>query len=395
MSYKNILFSLIKQFMKKFIIKFSLLLAIFFLVGLPAKAASQEERKMVWVKADEIVTTSIYALADEVIVDGSINGDLVTIAKKITVNGQIEGDLIAMAPEINVNGPIDGNIRIASENFNLNSPVSRNLNILATKINLGENSRVFWDAYLIGKNISVAGKIDGSLEAFAEKTIVSGEVGKNADIKLYGDKKESINLKLSGAVINGDLAYRSNIPAEVDSSSNIAGEIYPDLTQSNKSAYTQNVSWVKLTYKIISALIFGFLIIIFGKKHLDGLFNKIKSEPKKIIIPALIIFFITPLGVIISFITIIGIPLSLVLLVLWLILQYLARVLIMIFFGQLLIKFFKKEKSFHIAWALVLGVIISYLLFSLPLIGGLLSWLASLTGLGAIYLYVTNKPRSV
>lgn len=381
--------------MKIFITKFCLLLAIFFLIGLPAQASSQEEQKIVWVKADEIVTTSIYTLADEVMVDGTINGDLVTIAKKITINGQIEGDLIALAPEIEVSGPINGNVRVATENFKLNSAISRNLNVLANKISLEENSRIFWDVYLVGKNISIAGKIDGSLKAFSEKTIISGEVGGNANVRSNTKQKDSANLKLSGAAINGDLSYRSSGPAEIDASSSITGEIYPNLVSPARNTPLPRVSWIRLVYKIISALIFGFLIIIFGRKHFDKLFAKITSQPKKLIIPAITLFFVTPLAIIVLLITIIGIPLSLVLLASWLTFQYLAKILIMIFCGQLLIKFFKKDKSFNIVWALVLGVVISYLLFSLPVIGPLLNLLASLAGLGAIYLYVTDKSRSV
>lgn len=381
--------------MNKFLIKFYLLLAIFFLFLAPVKAVGAKEQKIVHIKANEIVAQNIYTFANEIIVDGSINGDLMAIAEKITINGKIEGDLIALAQEININGSIDGNVRIAGENFQLSSSIYRNLNVLAGNISLKESSRIFWDASLAGNNISARGKIDGSLKALAKNITISGEIGENADIRLRTDKKAVNSLNFSGAIINGNLNYRSNNLAEISSSSKITGEIRPQLIPMTKNNYVPKISWGGLIYKIISALIFGFLIIVFGRKHLDGLFKIIKTESKKLIMPALVMFFGSPLAAIIIFVSIIGIPLSLTIIALWLILQYLAKILIMIFGGQLLIKFFRKEKSFHIAWALVVGVIISYLLFSLPFIGGLLSLLASLAGLGALYLYVTNKSRSI
>ena len=225
--------------------------------------------------------------------------------------------------------------------------------------------------------------------------MLSGEVNNNVDVKLHANKKNPDSLQLIMFATGGDLNYRSTTPIKIDEASIISGQVRADLIQPPKTFLIPTFSWGMLIYKIISALIFGLLIILVGKKYLLGLEEKIKNNPKKLIIPSLIIFFGVPFASIILFITIIGIPLSLTIIALWLILQYLAKILIMMLGGQIIIKFFRKGKSFHIAWALVIGVIVSYLLFSLPFIGSLLSLLASLTGLGAIYLYVTDKPRRI
>jgi len=377
--------------MNKFVVAFSLLLAVIFLISTPAQASNNSDKKIVHIKAGEIITTNIYTLADEVIVDGVINGDLITIAKQITINGQIEGDLLALATEITINSPINGNVRVASEQFVLNSNIGRNLNVLATTITLEKNSLILWDAYLMGSNVSIKGKINGALQSFAEKNKISGEIGQDANVKVLGNKKNQNNLNLLGAIINGDLNYQSNNLAEIDQTSVIAGQINPQITTLNKKSVMPTPSLLKLIYNILSALIFGFLLILIGKKHIVGIFENLTKGFKKLVKPAIILLLLPPLGIIVLFITIIGIPVSLTMLALWLILQYLARVIIMIFLGQWIIKFFNKEKPVHIVWSLVLGVVISYLLFSFPFVGWPLKILASLAGLGAIYLYVKNK----
>ena len=130
-------------------------------------------------------------------------------------------------------------------------------------------------------------------------------------------------------------------------------------------------------------------------KYFEGLLKQITKHPKKLLLPALILFFGTPLAALILCITIIGLPLAVAIFAIWIIIQYLAKIIAVTIFGYWIIKFFRKEKSFHLFWALGLGVVISYLLFSLPLVGGLLNLLASLIGLGAIYLYATNKSRGI
>ncbi len=381
--------------MKSYFIKFSLLLAVLFLTATPAQAKDDQVKNVLHVQANEIITRNIYTLSDEIIIDGTINGDLVAIADEIIINGQLEGDLIAFSPKISINGTIGGNVRVIGVDFELNSTISRNLTIFAEKINLTEDSRILWDAAMIGTSVSSSGKIDGSLNIISNQVLLSGEVNNNVDVKLHTNKKNPGSLRLIMFTTGGDLNYRSTTPIKIDEASIIGGQVRADLIQPPKTFLIPNFSWGMLIYKIISALIFGLLIILVGKKYLLGLEEKIKNNPKKLIIPSLIIFFGIPFASIILFITIIGIPLSLTIIALWLILQYLAKILIMMLGGQIIIKFFRKDRPFHIIWALVLGVIISYLLFSLPVIGGLLSVLASLAGLGGLYLYVTDKPRRI
>lgn len=381
--------------MKSYFIKFSLLLAVLFLTATPAQAKDDQVKNVLHVQANEIITRNIYTLSDEIIIDGTINGDLVAIADEIIINGQLEGDLIAFSPKISINGTIGGNVRVIGVDFELNSTISRNLTIFAEKINLTEDSRILWDAAMIGTSVSSSGKIDGSLNIISNQVLLSGEVNNNVDVKLHANKKNPDSLQLIMFATGGDLNYRSTTPIKIDEASIIGGQVRADLIQPPKTFLIPTFSWGMLIYKIISALIFGLLIILVGKKYLLGLEEKIKNNPKKLIIPSLIIFFGVPFASIILFITIIGIPLSLTIIALWLILQYLAKILIMMLGGQIIIKFFRKGRPFHIIWALVLGVIISYLLFSLPVVGGLLSVLASLTGLGGLYLYVTDKPRRI
>ena len=101
--------------------------------------------------------------------------------------------------------------------------------------------------------------------------------------------------------------------------------------------------------------------------------------------------FLTPLIAVVLFITIIGIPLSLILLALYLIAIYLGKILVGILIGRSLLNNYLPKQKDSFILAMIIGIIIAYLIFTLPIIGLFISLLAMLWGLGGIMLALKNK----
>ena len=100
---------------------------------------------------------------------------------------------------------------------------------------------------------------------------------------------------------------------------------------------------------------------------------------------------LTPLIVIILLITIIGIPLSLILLALWLIALFVSKILVGILIGRSLLNNFWLEKKDSLILAMIIGIVITYLIFALPIIGFPVSLLAVLWGLGGIFMALKKQ----
>ena len=100
----------------------------------------------------------------------------------------------------------------------------------------------------------------------------------------------------------------------------------------------------------------------------------------------IIALLLTPIIVVILLITIIGIPLSLILLALWLVALCLSKILAGILVGRSLLNNYWPKKKDSLISAMIIGIVIAYLIFSLPIIGGFISLLAMLWGLGGIML---------
>jgi len=95
---------------------------------------------------------------------------------------------------------------------------------------------------------------------------------------------------------------------------------------------------------------------------------------------------LTPIIVFILLITIIGLPLAFITFGLWLIAIYLSKILVGILVGRSLLNNFWLAKKDSLILAMVIGIIVSYLIFAIPFIGWIIALLAVLWGLGGIML---------
>lgn len=376
--------------MKGKIVKFLLFLALILLPWGVIKAADTKTGDSIYVASDEIISGNFYAAGNNITIDGAIGGDLIVLGQTVTVNGRIEGDIIVAAQTININGEAGGNIRIAGNAIIINGQAARNLNAFGSSVTLGDNSRVGWDAYILGSNLEMRGIIDGDLSGRAGQALVSGKIGKDVDLKI-SDSGLGGSLVISPeAVINGDFNYTAKKVAQISDQASISGQTNHNLASSETKNNFTPWLWSKL-YAIFSALVVGLVLITLGKNITSQILEKLSEKTLHHFLPGLIVLLILPPIALVLLFTIIGIPLALVIMAWWLVASYIAKIITAILLGQLVLtKLIKKDNS-SLVWSLIIGVIISWLLFALPFVGWLLGLIAITIGLGGIWSYASNQ----
>ncbi|MCK4553560.1 hypothetical protein KAU19_01185, partial [Candidatus Parcubacteria bacterium] len=100
-----------------------------------------------------------------------------------------------------------------------------------------------------------------------------------------------------------------------------------------------------------------------------------------------IVMFLTPIIAILLLITLIGMPLAFILIGVWLIALFVSKILVGILIGRELLKRFWEKKKDSLLLAMVIGIVIAWIIFSLPIIGWLLCLVAMWWGVGGIWLY--------
>jgi cytoskeletal protein CcmA (bactofilin family) len=371
--------------------KFFIITLLLFLIFAPlaaVKAASTKTGNAVYVSKDEIISGNLFAAGQTVTVDGTISGDLITAAQTINVNGQIEGDIIGVAQNIIINGNVGGNVRVAGGNLTINGAVTRNVNALGANIILGPDSRIGWDASLIGETAEIRGIIDGGLNGQVGQVLVAGKIGKDLNLTILNNN-HGLTVT-SEAVINGDLNYTAKTAANIDTQANIGGKVnqrQPVASNNQLAAWL----WQKL-FIIFSTLLVGLALILTRKNVVTKILTDLSAQPLKLFWPGLIILLILPPLAFVLLFTIIGLPLAVIIATIWLIAAYLAKIITAILAGQILLKnLIKTDDNFSLLWPLVLGVIVCWLLFAIPWVGWIIGLLAASLGLGGIWSYATHQ----
>ncbi len=378
--------------MKNKLIKISLFLAIILIPWGVAKATDTKAGDSIYVAKDEIVSGNFFAAGNTITIDGTISGDLIAAAQTINVNGRVEGDIIVAGQNITINGEVGGNIRTAGNAISLNGPVARNLNAFGATIVLGNGAKIGWDALLAGASIEMRGTIDGSLKGHAEKILISGKIGKDANINLSGNLNNESLVVSPEAVINGDLSYIAKKPAKISDQANISGQVEQKVPETKPTNQFLTWIWGRI-FAIFAALVVGLVPVFLGKKVVPKVLEKMNDRPFKVLLPGLIIMLVLPPIALLLLFTIIGIPLAIIIAAWWLIAVYVAKIISAIFIGQLIFAKVSKKEHVHLFWSLLLGVVICWLLFSIPPIGWILCLIATWFGLGGIYCYVTDQLR--
>lgn len=380
--------------MKGKIAKILLFLALILLPLGVAKALDTKTGDLIFISKDEIVSGNLYAAGNTITIDGTISGDLIAVAQTININGRVEGDIIAAAQDLKINGEVGGNIRVAGNSINLNGRISRNLNAFGSNIILDTNSQVGWDALIFGETIETRGDIAGSLSGGASRSLISGKIGKNINLKMAGNNVDGNLIISPEANIAGSVIYTATKPAQISEKANISGEVqqkFPEIKPDNNFS---SWAWPKI-YAIFSALIIGLVLIFLGKNITLKILKKIEEKPLRTLLPGLILMFVLPPIALFLIFTLIGIPLALIVFAWWLAAIYVAKVFTAILVGQIILQKLIKKDAVPLIWSLILGVVILWLLFAIPFIGWIISLIAIWLGLGGIWTYASNQSRNL
>jgi len=371
-----------------------LILAVLILLPISAlRAAGNHAGANIYVPESEIISGNFYATGQDITVDGNIGGDLIVAGQNIKVNGDVEGDIIAVGQSITIDGFIGGNVRVVGNSLTINGSVARNVNAFGTNVILGPNSNIGWDVYSVGSLVEARGIINGNLNGYAAQALITGTVEKDINLNL-GESDDVSSLTISStAVINGNLNYTSNNTANIATDAKINGTTEQKFPKIQENSWLMAWAW-KTLFTMFSAFFIG-LVLVFGLKNItDGILNGMEKTPAKKMLPGLIIMLITPPLAIILMLTLIGIPLAVILLALWMILLYVARIITALWIGKLIVSKIDKKSS-SLMWPLVIGVLVLFLLTSIPILGAFICLIAVWLGLGAIYSYAYNQYKNI
>ena len=379
--------------------KTSLLLGVLLLMALfipsTVLAFNVKTADSIYVENDEVIEGNMYIVAQNITIKGVVNGDLIALAQNINIEGQVVGDIISASQNLSVKGKVGGNIRAMANTVSLmETEINRNINLMATNILIDENTNINWDALLLGGTAEMRGNIKGSLHGVVDRLLIAGNVDKDVSFtvnnKVHQQEGKPIQV-LEGSNIKGDLSYSYFKDLNINESA-VSGTI--NFNERNVENNWQKNIW-NFIISVFSTLVIGLVLISLSKKEMTIIQEKANNRYGKSLLVGLGVLFLTPIISIILMMTIIGIPLGLIMLTLWLIALYFAQIMVGLGLGKRIREEIFKTKNKNLMGDLIIGITVLYLLFAIPVFGGIITFLSTLLGLGVIWRYKKFRLKSL
>jgi hypothetical protein len=367
-----------KHVLRGFVV-FSIATLLVMFLATAAWAADLRQSDTVVIAGGDVVNDDLYVATTLLVINGTVNGDVLWAGDTINVNGKVNGSIFAIGKTINIDGEVTKSVRTAGINVNIRGKIGGDLMVAGSTIEINKAAAVGRDLVFAAQNISVDSLIEKGIRGNGTHVELNGDVGSNVEITA-----DSLNIG-PAAKIQGDLIYTSKNEANIQNGANITG------TTTQKAPETSKTSWPPLgvwgsILCFLMALVTGIVLIAIAPKRAKSVVSAIRHKPLPTLGWGALLFFATPIAVVIACITIIGIPIGLTGLVLYGIALYISQVVAGLFIGSWIVgRSSKTESRGLMIGALTIGLVILGLVNLIPFIGFPIFLVTAIFGIGSIF----------
>lgn len=351
------------------------------LAVVPAAAIEPRSGDAVVVAAGETVDDDLAAAGTMVRIDGHVTGDVYVLAQQIVVGGTIDGDLIGAGQTVTIGGTVAGNVRVAGSNVALQGAVGRNVLAAAQTLQLTNAGRVAGSWTGAGSSVSIAGPVGRALTLAAGDVWISAPVGGGARLSV-----DELTIAPPGRIA-GDLEYWSESEAALPSGAvggTVAFHQQERRTEPEANAF-DGVGRVFSIVWLVGTILVAIGLVLLVPRAVPVAAREIADRPIQTFAIGLGGLVMVPLAAIVVAFTVIGLPLTLIGLGLWVVAIVLGWPLAATALAALAARFARRDGrpiAVHPLVLAVVGVVVLWLVQSLPVIGGLIGLVAVCLGLG-------------
>lgn len=335
---------------------------------------------------NETIDSDFFAAGEKVVLAGTINNDAYVAGGNIDVEGNIKGDLLVAGGNVNIRGAVDGNVRVAGGNVNIEGSVGKNLTALGGSIDLSKSATVAGNLVSAGGNLQIRAPIKGKATLAGGNIDIGSEIGSDVNAAT-----EKLNLT-SNAKVLGNINYWSENRANFASDATVAGKLnFNKVVKPQVDRQRAEAAWAGLKtglniYKFSVGLILGLLLIWAFPNFMQRSADQILTNPLASFGWGFLFLVAAPVVIVLLFITILGIPLALIALFAYILIIMIAQVFSSLALGEWLLKRFNQRGGMMAAF--IVGLVVLSLVKLIPVLGGIVSFVALLIGLGG---YLTIK----
>ena len=377
------------------------------LVGTALAAEFVGEDNVYRLPAGEVVTDDLYVGAEQIYIDGTVEGDLVAFGGYIEINGTVTGDVLAMGAGIQIQGQVGDDVRAAGAGIDVtgtvgddlflagggnpggfNWPIQINNISVQQGVRVHEGAQVGGDAVIVGGAGLVAGEIGEDLYSAMGQLTLRAQVGGNAEINAG-------QLQIDEASrIQGTLKYST--AEELSLPENIARRIQFEKAVKEVQRVSPVITflwWVLRTVlMILGFAVLGWLLLRFAPDLLTRPAEAIQANPVEtglygLLVAVLLLFIPVGTGILVAAVwlfwgvfpaILVGMTILAVLGVVWLF----SPLITGLWLGQLIGE--RMGMAARPVAALIMGALLLVILGRIPCLGWLISFLSFILALGGM-----------
>ncbi|HEY5540307.1 MAG TPA: polymer-forming cytoskeletal protein [Coriobacteriia bacterium] len=370
-------------------------LAVVLALVLPATAMALTLRQggSIAVDKGETVSDDLYAFGNTITIDGTVEGDVVAFGQIVVIGGQVRGSVITAAQTVRIDGIVDGSVRAAGQTVDVGGQVGG-------------------DLLAAGNQVSVPGTVNRDLAAGAQAVGITGTVGRNV---MTGSSSVSIDGNVGGNVVaqstrvtvgndgsvGGNLDYWSAEQAVVQGSvSGTTSRHEPPTKQQNSGGGASGVvgavvvgvvAWIQ---SFVGVVLLGLVMVLVVRPPMHGGSQALLDRPWPSLGAGALVFFATPMAA--CFVFIIGLFigawwLAFVLFAVYWLLLLAGLIVGGLALGRAILRRASAAGEPALAWSLLLGLVLVWLVGAVPFLGALAGWVVMTMGTGALLLLWMGK----
>ncbi|MDQ3850030.1 MAG: polymer-forming cytoskeletal protein [Actinomycetota bacterium] len=244
-------------------------------------------------------------------------------------------------------------------------------------VDRGETTK---DVVVIDGDAVIRGKVRGNVVVVKGKLAIRGTV--TGDVVTIADRA-TLGRR---AKVNGDVRYVDKKP-KLTPGATVAGKVKrlnPDKLKGPGIGAIAGF-WLAVS---VSAFLLGILLLLLAPRAADGVVAAARGRGLRAILLGLLLFFLIPILGVVFLVTIVGIPLGVGLLLAVPVLYSLAYVTSAWLLGRRILKTRPRILAF------LVGLIVLRLLALIPFVGGLVWFVATILGLGVLFVSMRRGARA-
>ena len=339
-------------------------------------------------RAGQVVQGDYFAFGPQVEISGIVNGDLYAAGGEVIVDGVVNGDVIVAGAKVILSGTIAQDARAAGAHVIVSGTIGRNATLAGVDVHVTEAASVRENVIAGGGSVQLSGAIGRDARVGAWHATFSNEIERDLIVAA-----ESVRLT-SKASVGGRLRYWGEVAPSIDEEAVVRGPItrrpLPEGWSTERAR--QGLIGMRLLaafVSFLSTLVLGLILLRVCPRFVGQVTAAIRERPAPSAGWGLAALVVTPLVALSFVVTMILLPAGVILLALYGVAVYLARIFAITYAGQWFFRL--RDDSPSLARPFVAGLLVYSLLALLPVIGGLLTFITVMMGLGALLVAGTQR----